>query len=35
VISVERQMSNFPAVSDVSWREQVNFDEMMMMLSLY
>jgi hypothetical protein len=32
VIIVERQMSNFPAVS---WREQINFDEIMMMPALY
>jgi len=32
VIIVERQMSNCPAVS---WREQVNLYEMMMMSALY
>jgi len=32
VIAVYRQMSNFPAIS---WREQVAFDEKMMVSALY
>jgi hypothetical protein len=31
-IIVERQMNNLPAVS---WRVQINFDEIMMMPALY